>query len=111
VFVGTDNRRQKTDVIKNGKNINENKNLATAGLTYFLPLLITAEGRIDNTGHVRFQLQRQDLALTKRTRFNFFWNTDKEYQLGLKYVVARNFALSGSYDSDYGWGAGISLIY
>ncbi len=111
VFIGADNRRQETDAIKDGKNVIENENIATAGLTYFLPLFVTAEGRIDNTGHLRFQLQRQDLALTKRTRFNFLWNTDKEYQLGLKYVIARNFALSGSYDSDYGWGAGISLVY
>jgi len=111
VFIGADNRRQETDGIKDGKNVIKNENVATAGLTYFLPLFITAEGRIDNTGHLRFQLQRQDLALTKRTRFNFLWNTDKEYQLGLKYVVSRNFALSGSYDSDYGWGAGISFVY
>ncbi len=111
VFFGADNRRQKTDDIKDGKNIIENENVATAGLTYFLPLFITAEGRIDSKGHARFQLQRTDLALTKRARFSFLWNTDKEYRLGLKYILARNFALSGSFDSDYGWGAGISLVY
>lgn len=110
-FIGADNRRKKTDIVKDGKNVIKNENVATAGLTYFLPLFITAEGRIDHTGRFRFQLQRQDLAITKRTRFSFSWNTDKEYQLGLKYVAARNFALSGNYDSDYGWGAGISFVY
>jgi CopA family copper-resistance protein len=111
VFIGTDNRREKTDEIKDGKNVTESTNLATAGLTYFLPMFIEAEGRIDNTGHIRLQLMRNDLELTRRARFSFSWNTDKQYMLGLKYVVAKNLALSGSYDSDYGWGGGISLIY
>ena len=111
VFIGADNRREETDVVKDGKNIIENKNLGTAGLTYFLPLFITAEGRVDTKGHFRFQLMRNDLAITRRGRFSFAWNTDKEYTLGLKYIIAKNFALSGNYDSDYGWGAGISFIY
>lgn len=110
-FIGADNRRTKTDVVKDGKNIVKNKNVATAGLTYFLPLLITAEGRVDSKGNFRFQLMRNDLALTRRARFSFLWNTDKEYMLGAKYIVTKNIAFSGSYDSDYGWGAGISLVY
>ena len=111
VFIGADNRREKTDEIKDGKHVLEYKNLATLGVTYFLPLFITAEGRVDHEGNFRLQLSRHDLALTRRTRFDFSWNTDKEYTLGLKYIVARNLALAGNYDSDYGWGAGISLIY
>jgi hypothetical protein len=111
VFIGADNQRQETDAIKDGKNIIENENVATAGLTYFLPLFITAECRIDRKGHARFQLQRKDLALTKRARFSFLWNTDKEYRLGLKYIIIRNLALAGNYDSDYGWGAGLSIGY
>lgn len=110
-FIGAENRREETDEIKDGKKILENENVATAGLTYFLPLFIVAEGRIDHTGHLRLQLSRHDLALTKRARFDFSWNTDKQYSLGLKYIVARNLALSGNYDSDYGWGAGISFVY
>lgn len=110
-FVGAYNRREQTSDIKDGKHIMKDENVATAGLTYVFPLMIVAEGRIDNTGHVRFQLMRNDLAVTRRARFSFAWNTDKEYMLGLKYVVAKNFALTGSYDSDYGWGAGISLVY
>ncbi len=111
VFIGSENRREQTNDIKDGKKVLANENVATAGVTYFLPLFITAEGRIDHTGHLRFQLSRNDLALTKRTRFDFSWNTDKQYTLGLKYIVARNIALTGNYDSDYGWGAGISFVY
>ncbi|MGN6602895.1 MAG: multicopper oxidase domain-containing protein [Ginsengibacter sp.] len=111
VFLGADNRREKTNEIKDGLEEISDENVATAGLTYFLPLLITAEARIDQTGHLRFQLQREDLAVTRRTRFSFSWNTDKEYELGLKYIITRNLGLTGSYDSNYGWGAGISFIY
>lgn len=110
-FIGAENRREETGEIKDGKRILENENVVTAGLTYFLPLFIVAEGRIDHTGHLRLQLSRHDLALTRRARFDFSWNTDKQYALGLKYIIARNLALSGSYDSDYGWGAGISFVY
>ena len=111
VFIGADNRREKTNQFKDGQPVDETTNLGTLGLTYFLPLLITAEGRVDTKGHFRLQLSRQDFAITKRTRFNFSWNTDKQYSVGLGYVVFKNVAISGNYDSDYGWGAGISLIY
>jgi CopA family copper-resistance protein len=111
VFVGADNRREGTGEIKNGEELLEYKNRATAGITYFLPLFIMAEGRVDHKGKFRLQLGRQDLELTKRARFSFVVNTDKEYMAGLKYVLSRNLALSGGYDSDYGWGAGLSLVY
>ena len=109
--IGVENRREETGEFKDGKKILENENLATAGLTYFLPLFIVAEGRVDHTGHMRLQLSRQDMALTKRARINFSWNTDSQYSGGLKYILTRNVALSGNYDSDYGWGAGINIIY
>ncbi|MEP6467916.1 MAG: multicopper oxidase domain-containing protein, partial [Parafilimonas sp.] len=110
-FVGVYNRREETGEIKNGKKLIRDENVATVGVTYLLPLFIMAEGRVDNTGHFRLKLMRNDLALSRRARFSVAWNTDKEYMFGAKYVVAKNLALTGSYDSDYGWGAGISLVY
>lgn len=111
VFIGADNRREWTGGYEKGEKKLEHVNLATAGLTYFLPFFITAEGRIDHKGHLRLQLARQDLALSSRARFDFSVNTDKEYMFGLKYILTKNLAVSGSYDSDYGWGAGLSFIY
>lgn len=113
VFVGTDNRNELVD--GSGENGTperfEQINLATAGLTYFLPMLIMAEGRIDHKGHLRLQLSRHDIAITRRARLNFAVNTDKEYSVGTKYILARNLAISGNYDSDYGLGIGLSFIY
>jgi hypothetical protein len=38
-------------------------------------------------------------------------NTDKEYAAGFKYILRKWFALSTHYDSDMGWGAGVTVIY
>jgi hypothetical protein len=38
-------------------------------------------------------------------------NTDKEYMAGLKYVVTKNLGISSHYDSDMGWGIGLTGNY
>jgi hypothetical protein len=82
-----------------------------AGITYTLPLLTTADLRIDGNGKLRFQLSREDIPVTPRLRFNWMMNTDKEYMAGVRYIISRNFSLSSHYDSDMGLGAGITLTY
>jgi hypothetical protein len=74
-------------------------------------MLVVADGRVDGDGKFRFQLSREDIPLSNRIRLNMMWNTDKEYSAGLKYVLTNSFALSTHYDSDMGYGAGISLNY
>ena len=54
---------------------------------------------------------REDIPVSKRVRFNFMLNTDKEYMAGLRYVVSKYFCLSSHYDSDMGLGGGITLNY
>jgi hypothetical protein len=39
------------------------------------------------------------------------WNTDKEYMAGFKYIIRKWFALSTHYDSDMGYGAGVTITY
>jgi CopA family copper-resistance protein len=81
------------------------------GIEYTLPWLLLADGRVDSDGKLRFQLSREDIPLTKRLRFNLMGNTDKEYAVGLRYIISRWFALSSHYDSDMGLGAGITITY
>jgi hypothetical protein len=38
-------------------------------------------------------------------------NTDKEYEVGFRYMFSRYLSLSTNYDSDYKWGAGFTLHY
>ncbi|GGA98577.1 multicopper oxidase domain-containing protein [Puia dinghuensis] len=82
-----------------------------AGVQYTLPMLVIADARIDTRGSLRFQLSREDLPLTSRLRFSFMINTDKEYMAGLRYIVTKYFGFSTHYDSDMGYGAGITINY
>jgi CopA family copper-resistance protein len=88
-----------------------NRKTFVAGVQYTLPMLVVADGRVDGDGKFRFQLSREDIPLSNRIRLNMMWNTDKEYAAGLKYVLTNSYALSTHYDSDMGYGAGISLNY
>ncbi|WEA01490.1 multicopper oxidase domain-containing protein [Mucilaginibacter sp. SJ] len=88
-----------------------NRHTVVAGLAYTLPLLFVADARIDGNGKLRFQLGREDIALTSRLRFSITGNTDKEYSTGLRYIVNKNFSFSSHYDSDMGLGAGLTLTY
>ncbi|OQP60145.1 hypothetical protein A3860_34255 [Niastella vici] len=91
-------------------NKNDRKTIV-AGIQYTLPWLVVADGRVDCNGKLRFQLSREDVPITKRLRFNIMGNTDKEYAIGFRYIVSKWFALSTHYDSDMGYGAGITLTY
>jgi len=95
-----------------GQSSNQNNRKAVViGLQYTLPMLVTAEARLDNKGKLRFQLMREDMPITARLRLNLMGNTDKEYMAGLRYNIAKYFSLSTHYDSDMGYGAGITLTY
>jgi hypothetical protein len=74
-------------------------------------MLVIADASIDTDGKLRFQLSREDVPLTKRLRFNFMANTDKEYMAGFRYIVTKYFSFSTHYDSDMGFGAGVTLNY
>ena len=38
-------------------------------------------------------------------------NTDKEYMMGLNYILGRNWAIRTHYDSDMRFGAGLTFNY
>ena len=88
-----------------------NRSTITAGIQYLLPMNILSEFRADLDGKMRFQFLREDIPLTPRLRGNFMVNTDKEYALGMRYIITKYFNLSSHYDSDMGFGAGITIVY
>ncbi|MGB3074820.1 MAG: multicopper oxidase domain-containing protein [Chitinophagales bacterium] len=114
-YVGFDYHYRVSDIIeKNYFNQISNKNNRKAfvlGVEYTLPMLIIADGRVDTDGKFRFQLSREDIPVTNRLRLNLMANTDKEYTVGLRYVVTKYFSLSTHYDSDMGWGGGVTITY
>ncbi len=115
-FIGFDyhknNRVNKVEKNAFGQLSNQNNRKAlVAGVEYTLPMLVKAQARVDSKGKFRFQLGREDVPITPRLRFGALWNTDKEYMAGFKYVVRKWLDISTHYDSDMGFGAGITIVY
>jgi len=88
-----------------------NRQTIVFGVAYTLPMLFIADARIDGNGKLRFQLGREDISLTNRLRFLIMGNTDKEYTIGLRYIITKYFSVSTHYDSDMGMGVGITVSY
>ncbi|HEU0064315.1 MAG TPA: multicopper oxidase domain-containing protein, partial [Flavisolibacter sp.] len=121
-YIGFDWRSRQHNADEGGKekkeknifgqeNTKNERAVVCIGVQYTLPMLLKANARIDMKGKVRLQLGREDMAFSKRLRFNFYLNSDKEYMAGLRYIVTKYFSLSTHYDSDMGWGGGITLNY
>jgi len=85
-------------------------NKGIIGVRYMLPLLIESDLRLNTNGKWRLGLGSQ-LQLTERNQFEWHWNTNKEYYLGLSYEITKNILLSVSYDSDFKWGAGLRVKF
>jgi CopA family copper-resistance protein len=114
-YIGFDYRYRKMEEEESNlfgqRNTKDRRSVICLGVQYTLPWLIVADARVDMEGKVRMQFTREDIPLTPRLRFNFMLNTDKEYMLGMRYIITKYFALSTHYDSDMGWGGGITLNY
>jgi CopA family copper-resistance protein len=85
--------------------------VGTAGVQYTLPMLFVTEARINTDGNVRLQLEREDIPVTNRLRAGLMLNSDKEYYVGLNYIITPWLGISASYNSELKWGAGIRLNY
>jgi CopA family copper-resistance protein len=116
-FVGFDWRYRKFGIDNQEKNLfgqsntKDQRSVFSVGVNYILPMLVTAQAEVFTDGNVRLQLERKDLPISKRLRLNFMVNTDKEYMVGGKYIMTRNLSLSSHYDSDMGFGAGLTFNY
>jgi CopA family copper-resistance protein len=116
-FIGFDWRYRKLGINEVEKNLfgqKSTKDVRTQisiGLEYTLPMLIKFQSEIYTDGNIRLQLMREDVPLSKRLRFSFMTNTDKEYMAGLRYIAGKNFSISTHYDSDMGVGFGLRLNY
>ncbi len=114
-YIGFDWRyRNHNEIEKNlfGQvNTKNQRAVVCIGFQYTLPMLLRADARVDTEGKLRVQFGREDMPLSSRLRLNFMWNTDKEYMTGFRYILTKYMSLSTHYDSDMGFGAGISITY
>jgi FtsP/CotA-like multicopper oxidase with cupredoxin domain len=116
-FVGYDYRFRKQGIDFQEKNLfkqSDTKDIRQAfsvGFVYTLPMLINFEAEVFTDGTFLLQLMREDIPVSKRLRLGFMYNTDKEYMIDLKYIVSKNLGVRTHYDSDMGFGIGLSLNY
>ncbi len=110
-YLGYDLRKNKTLPLAEQPNTKDNRRVFDAGFYYLLPMLIRSEWRIDHTGKLRLQLERRDLPLSNNFFMDWRLNTDKEYNIGLRYMIDRYLSVSTNYDSDYKWGLGLTFHY
>lgn len=93
------------------RNTKDQRSVFSAGVNYVLPMLVTAQAEIFTDGNVRFQLERMDIPVSKRLRMNLMVNTDREYMAALRYIFTRYIGATAHYDSDMGFGLGLTLNY
>ncbi len=116
-FIGFDYRYRKMGIDEQEHNLfgqentKDNRTLLSIGVNYTLPMLLRFQTEIFTNGNIRLQLEREDIPISKRLRWMFMVNTDKEYMTGFDYIIARNISLRTHYDSDMGLGIGLRLNY
>jgi len=116
-FIGFDWRYRKMGVDEQEKNLfgqvnkKDERHAFSLGIVATLPMLINFQAEAYHDGIVRLSLIREDIPVSKRVRAGFMVNTDKEYMVDLRYILTRNLGIRTHYDSDMGFGAGLSFNY
>ena len=90
--------------------------VALAGVRYFLPMMVWSDLRVDHRGRFELQLEREDIPLTSRWRASAqgrysFTGQEFEYTFGTSYILGQYFGVEARYDSDYGLGAGLKVMW
>lgn len=116
-FVGFDWRYRKNGIDEHDTNLfgqannKDNRSAVSLGFMYTLPMLINFQAEVYHDRIVRFGLIRKDIPVSKRLRAGLMLNTDLEYMGELRYIITKNIGIRTHYDSDMGFGAGLSLTY
>ena len=116
-FIGYDWRYRKMGMDEEERNLFGQKNTKdkrssfSIGLEYTLPMLFKFSGELYTDNTFRLQLKREDIPISKRLRMTIMGDTDKEYMAGFRYIITKNISPSIHYDSDMGFGAGVTFMY
>lgn len=92
------------------KEDDEITNTGIVGISYTLPLLLEGDLRLDTKGKLRFGLSNEH-QLMDRVSFNWKWNTENEYTLGINYAITKQFYFAGNYDSKERFGIGLNIKF
>ncbi|PVW13581.1 multicopper oxidase domain-containing protein [Marixanthomonas spongiae] len=108
--------------------LDEINTTAIGGIRYLMPLLIDADIRIDNKLRPQISFSKSTMIFPRIGLFgeyeyqmDFGWVNDfapgedfreeTTWQVGLEYVLGRNFSLMGSYDNRFGVGGGLEARF
>ena len=101
---------------------------AVAGIRYLLPLLVNSELRVDSKLRPQIGLSADVMVFPRigvfgkyEYQMDFGWVNDlpagsnyeseTTWQVGMEYVLGKNFKLMGSYDNRFGAGGGLSVLF
>ncbi len=116
-FIGYDYRYRKHGINFQEENLfkqtdtKDTRQAFSAGFSYTLPMLVHFEAEVFTDGTILLQLKREDIPITKRLRFGFMLNSDKEYMVDFRYILNKNMGIRTHYDSDMGVGIGLNFNY
>ena len=92
----------------------DEEDTAFAGFTHRLPYMIDFTGTVESNGGLRFGLAKT-LQITDRlstfARVEYDTAQDWMWMAGANYTLTKKLAFITSYDSDYGFGAGLSFRF
>jgi len=116
--------------VENGMadSLEEIETTGVVGVRYLLPMLINSDIRIDDRLRPGFVLSTATMIFPRigiygeyEHQFDFGWAADIpeaknfteeiNWQVGLEYVLGRNFSIMASYDNRFDWGGGLSLRF
>jgi hypothetical protein len=92
------------------KNEKDTRRAISLGFMYTLPMLVNFQAEVYHDGIVRLSLMRR-YSYYKKIESRFMVNTDMEYMTELRYIINKNVGIRTHYDSDMGFGVGLSLNY
>lgn len=116
-FIGFDWRYRKMGMDEQEKNLfgqvnkKDSRSAVSLGVMYTLPMLVKFQAEAYHDGIVRLTLMREDIPISKRIRTGFMVNTDREYMVGMNYIIGKNIGIRMHYDSDMGFGLGMTITY
>ncbi len=116
-FIGFDWRYRTMGIDEHEKNLfgqvnkKDNRAAFSLGVMYTLPMLVNVQAEVYHDGIFRLSMMREDIPVSKRLRAGFMVNTDLEYMADLRYILTRHISIRTHYDSDMGFGAGLTLTY
>ena len=95
---------------------------ARLGVKYLLPYFFDFSMSLSHRGELELGLDYELMLLSRLEFFAegessinllkpSFKEIEYEWELGLEYIMSQNFALTGSYDNRFGWGAGLNLKF